>query len=174
MSYENKIVYAFIDSQNLNLGVRSQGWVLDFKKFRLYLKNKYNVKKAFLFIGYIERNKKLYQYLEKVGYTLVFKPAVRYKKDGKFKIKGNVDIELAMTVMIELSNFKKAVIVSGDGDFYILLKCLLSKKKLEVLLVPNKNYSSLLREFQDNISILSFERNLLQKKKTEIRGRSKP
>jgi hypothetical protein len=37
------IVYAFIDSQNLNLGTQSAGWKLDFRKFRLYLKNKYGV-----------------------------------------------------------------------------------------------------------------------------------
>jgi hypothetical protein len=53
-------VYAFIDSQNLNLGVRSQGWKLDFCKFRVFLKDKYKVNKAYLFIGYIPENKKLY------------------------------------------------------------------------------------------------------------------
>jgi hypothetical protein len=56
--------YAFIDSQNLNLGVRSMGWVLDFKKFRIYLKNKYNIQKAFLFIGYLSGNEKLYTKLQ--------------------------------------------------------------------------------------------------------------
>lgn len=55
------IVYAFIDSQNLNLGIRSQGWVLDFKKFRLYLKNKYHVEKAYLFIGMVPGNEQLYE-----------------------------------------------------------------------------------------------------------------
>jgi len=44
--------YAFIDSQNLNLGVRSLGWKLDWRKFRQYLRNKYNVTDTFLFIGY--------------------------------------------------------------------------------------------------------------------------
>ena len=37
--------YAFIDSQNLNLGVRSQGWKLDFERFRVFLKDKYKVEK---------------------------------------------------------------------------------------------------------------------------------
>ena len=46
------IIYAFIDSQNLNLGIRSSGWVLDFSRFRVYLKDKYRAEKAFLFIGY--------------------------------------------------------------------------------------------------------------------------
>lgn len=45
---KKEIIYAFIDSQNLNLGVRSQGWELDWRKFRQYLRNKYNVTKAYL------------------------------------------------------------------------------------------------------------------------------
>ncbi|MFZ2025787.1 MAG: hypothetical protein WAV30_00685, partial [Microgenomates group bacterium] len=53
-------VYAFIDSQNLNIGVLNQGGKLDFRKFRQYLKLKHNVTKAFLFIGYVEENKVLY------------------------------------------------------------------------------------------------------------------
>ena len=41
--------YAFIDSQNLNLGIQLLGWKLDYKKFRIYLKEKYNVTKAYIF-----------------------------------------------------------------------------------------------------------------------------
>ena len=51
-----KKVYAFIDSQNLNLGVRSEGWTIDYSKFRLYLRNKYNVDKAFIFIGLVQKS----------------------------------------------------------------------------------------------------------------------
>ena len=48
--------------------------------------------------------------------------------------------------MIEFRNFNKAVIVSGDGDFYCLAKYLLSKEKLEALLIPNRfKFSALLR-----------------------------
>lgn len=57
--------YAFIDSQNLNLGVRSQGWKLDWSKFRQYLKNKYNVVEAYVFIGYKPGNERLYTELQK-------------------------------------------------------------------------------------------------------------
>jgi hypothetical protein len=69
--------YAFIDSQNLNLGIRSQGWVLDFRKFRIYLKDKFKVQKAFLFIGYMKENHKLYELLRSSGFELVFKPAIK-------------------------------------------------------------------------------------------------
>jgi hypothetical protein len=69
--------YAFIDSQNLNLSIRDQGWVLDFKKFRTYLKDKYSITKAFLFIGYIHENQDLYTALQEFGYILVFKPTLK-------------------------------------------------------------------------------------------------
>jgi len=52
--------YAFIDSQNLNLGIQKLGWKLDYKKFRVYLKEKYNVQKAYMFISFVSLNQKLY------------------------------------------------------------------------------------------------------------------
>ena len=64
--------YAFIDSQNLHLGVKSQGWELDYGRFRQYLRTKYKVKKTYLFIGYIEGNQSLYTYLQSVGYICIF------------------------------------------------------------------------------------------------------
>lgn len=56
---KKQTVYAFIDSQNLNLGVKDAGWNLDFKKFRIYLEDKYNVARAYLFIGHVAGNEKL-------------------------------------------------------------------------------------------------------------------
>lgn len=64
--------FAFIDSQNLNLAVKDQGWKLDFKRFRVYLSDKYHVTKAFLFIGYVSTNQDLYVALQDYGYILVF------------------------------------------------------------------------------------------------------
>jgi hypothetical protein len=52
--------YAFIDSQNLNLSVKDQGWRLDYKRFRRYLQDKYGVAKAFVFIGYMPTQQALY------------------------------------------------------------------------------------------------------------------
>ncbi|TSC94407.1 MAG: Uncharacterized protein CEN87_528 [Parcubacteria group bacterium Licking1014_1] len=72
--------YAFIDSQNLNLGIRSSGWILDFSRFYVYLKDKYKINKAFLFIGYVPGNESLYTYLQKAGYIVIFKPTLEVKK----------------------------------------------------------------------------------------------
>lgn len=135
--------YAFIDSQNLNLNIRNQGWILDFAKFRVYLKEKYGVTKAFLFVGYLEGNQKMYDFLERSDYICIFKPTLEYK-DGTTK--GNCDAELVLQTMIEYQKYNRAVIVSGDGDFHCLVKHLLEKEKLEALLIPNRfKFSALLK-----------------------------
>jgi uncharacterized LabA/DUF88 family protein len=135
--------YAFIDGQNLNLGIRTLGWKLDFKKFRIYLKEKYNVTRAYYFIGFLEGNNDLYSSLQKDNYILIFKPTFK-NKDGK--IKGNCDAELVLQAMIDYNSFDKAVIVTGDGDFYCLVKYLRERDKLRNVLTPNEKYSSLLKK----------------------------
>jgi uncharacterized LabA/DUF88 family protein len=136
--------YAFIDSQNLNLGIKDQGWELDFHRFRIYLKEKYGVTKAYLFLGYLPENEKLYKTLKRYGYELVFKPVIRSRKRD---VKGNIDAELVLQAMIDYRKYTKAVIVTGDGDFYCLVKYLKAQGKLLRLLVPNRyKYSTLLRQ----------------------------
>ena len=135
---------AFIDSQNLNLSIQKLGWKLDFRKFRIYLKEKYKVKDAFIFIGHVSGNESLYTFLQKAGYLVVFKPTLEYKKDGKCYTKGNVDAELVLHTMIEFNNYNKAIIISGDGDFYCLVEYLISKDKLKKILIPDQARCSIL------------------------------
>ncbi len=166
------IVYTFIDSQNLNLGVKSQGWKLDWRKFRQYLRNKYNVTKAFLFIGYKPGNEMLYAIMQKMGFVVILKPTLELP-DGT--VKGNVDAELVLHTIIEYKNYDKALIVSGDGDFYCLVEYLVNKNKLLLLLAPNRHYSRLLRDFSKFIVRVDRLRESLEfKKTTGIGVRSKP
>ena len=145
--------FAFIDSQNLNLSILNQGWKLDFKRFRVYLKDKFNVTNAFLFIGYDPTNSDLYTSLQTYGYILIFKPALKLPSG---KTKGNIDAELVLHTMIQYNNFDKAVIVTGDGDFYCLVEYLIKHNKLEKLLIPDKNkYSSLFRKFIFDIQFMN-------------------
>lgn len=151
--------YAFIDSQNVNLAIREQGWVLDYKRFRKYLLDKYHITKAFLFIGYVPANQPLYTAMQDAGYILIFKPTLQLP-DGT--VKGNVDAELVLHAMIEYKNYQKAVIVTGDGDFYCLVDYLNKQNKLLKLLVPNvRKYSKLLKPFAPDK--LDFMNNLQKK-----------
>jgi uncharacterized LabA/DUF88 family protein len=136
---------------------------LDFKKFRKYLTDKFRVKKAFLFIGYVKENQNLYKYLRSAGYELIFKPTT---KDNIGKAKGNIDAELVLyAAAIEFKNYDKAVFVSGDGDFYCLYEYLEKKKKLLAIIIPNtKTESSLLRKFQKYKTFIIFEKERLELK----------
>jgi len=159
--------YAFIDSQNLNLGTQRMGWKLDWRKFRQYLKDKHGVTKAYMFIGYMSENESLYEYMHELGYLVVLKPTVDVsnkppadgdksasaedKDKDKPQVKGNVDAELVLYAMKELPNYSKAIIVSGDGDFFSLAEYLEEQGKLAHILTPNWQYSSLLKVFEPKI-----------------------
>lgn len=151
--------YAFIDSQNLNLAIREQGWTLDFEKFRKYLTDKYGITKAFIFIGYVPKNRRLYTSLQEYGYIIIFKPTLSLPDK---RVKGNVDAELVLHCMIEYNNYDRALIVTGDGDFYCLVDYLSSKDKLLKLFVPNsKKYSGLLKQVA--VNKMDFMNNLRKK-----------
>ena len=137
--------FAFIDGQNLYLSIKSLGWKIDYGKFRKYLADKYKVSKSFIFLGYVASNEELYTALQTQGYICIFKPTLEYK-DGKTK--GNCDAELVLHTMLEIDNFDRAVLVTGDGDFHCLVKHLIKRQKLHKLLIPNQaSYSALLKRF---------------------------
>ncbi len=148
--------YAFIDSNNLNLGIQSLGWKLDFGRFRRYLKEKYRVKVAYMFIGYVPTNQSLYSFLQKIGYVLVFKPTI---PDKEGNLKGNIDADLVLQVMIDFKNYDNAIIVTSDGDFHSLVKYLYEQQKLLFVMSPyTKTCSALLKKaakekiiFMDNL-----------------------
>ena len=180
-----QITYAFIDSQNLNLGIQKLGWKMDWKKFRKFLQEKYGVSKAFMFIGYVPEQEKMYQQLHASGYMVVLKPtydmtkpyqehiASEEKKPEDDKhIKGNIDADLVLWAMKEIGNYDKAVIVSGDGDFYSLVEYLEENNKLLKLLAPSGYYSKLYNRFDNYIDRIDKSRKELvyydRKKRTKI------
>lgn len=125
--------YAFIDSQNLYRGIKSLGWTLDWRKFRIYLREKYAVGRACLFLGFVAEYSDLYEQLRKAGFVLKFKPTV---SNARGEIKGNIDADLVLQAMIDYEEYAKAVIVTSDGDFYSLVDYLNEKEKLEIVLSP--------------------------------------
>lgn len=185
--------YAFIDSQNLNVSIQKLGWKIDWHKFRAYLTEKYGVTKAFMFIGYVPEFEDMYQQLHETGFLIVLKPTFDMTrprpeqeekpkdsnnsgKEEEKKTKGNVDADLVLWAMKELKHYDKAVIVSGDGDFYSLIEYLESEKKLLKLLAPNSHYSSLYNRYEpyvDRLDLAKRELAYFDHKKHKAR-RSKP
>ena len=161
-------VYAFIDSQNLNLGTQRMGWKMDWRKFRKWLKDEHGVVNAYMFIGYMSENESLYEYMHELGFLVVLKPTVdvsnkgnkndkpedKTKEKEKPMVKGNVDAELVLYAMKELPNYDQAIIVSGDGDFFSLAEYLEEQGKLKQVITPNWQFSSLLKPFDAKITRL--------------------
>ena len=138
------------------------GWRLDFARFRVYLKDKYAISRAFLFIGYIPQNQALYTSLQAQGYILIFKPTLKLPSGT---VKGNVDAELVLHTMIEYPNYEKAMIITSDGDFFCLADYLLRKDKLLKLMIPDRNkFSSLLRKLMVHIVFMNDLRSKLEYK----------
>ena len=143
MEYKNDYNVAFIDGQNLNLGIQMEGWKIDHQKFRDYLTEKYNVKDAYYFLGYINEDlQDLYDGLQKAGFIVKFK---NHAHSMKSKKKGNVDTEIVFEIMKRLNegdDFNKVVLISGDGDYKRLIDYLIEKKRFLKVLFPNKAFAS--------------------------------
>src|SRR3989338_4337013 len=135
--------YAFIDGTNLHKGICELGWRLDYKRFRVWLTDKYLVNRAYIFVGFIAANTSLYRDLQNWGYTIVFKQALLNKQG---ETKGNCDAEMVLQTVSDMyeKNYDKAVIVTGDGDFACLASFLNSRSKLAAVLSPSHEKASVL------------------------------
>jgi len=154
--------FAYIDGANLHKGIKDLGWSLDYKRFRVWLKEKYSVERAYLFIGLMPKHKDLYTSLQEAGFTLVFKE-ITY--DGQGNIKGNCDADLVLAAVRDTyeNNFAKMILVSCDGDYSSLVQFLLGKNKFKVILSPNnKNkLSILLKRTSAPIAYLDNQKSIL-------------
>jgi uncharacterized LabA/DUF88 family protein len=137
---------AFVDGQNLHMGTAKREvdpWRIDLKRFRVYLEQKYQVGTAYYFLGFVQdENQDLYEAIQNAGFILVFKkhnPAMLGTK------KGNVDSDLIFSVMKKLykrEDFDKIVLVSGDGDYKILVDFLIEENRFEKILFPDRKRAS--------------------------------
>ena len=163
---KDKNNFAYIDGANLYRGVASLEWRLDYRKFRVWLVEKYGVQRAYIFIGLISKYGDLYKYLQESGYTLVFKEVI-YDSDGKPK--GNCDADLVLQATRDAyeDKFDRAVLVSSDGDYASLVKFLKERDRLRVILSPHtkEKCSILLKRTNARITYLNDVRSFLEERK---------
>jgi uncharacterized LabA/DUF88 family protein len=139
--------YCYVDGQNLHLGTASAepSWKIDLAKFRVYLREKYGIEKAFYYLGYVQDGVKieqLYESIQNAGFILVFRQHNAAMIGNK---KGNVDSDIIFSVMKRLyskEKFGKIVLVSGDGDYKMLVDFLIEENRFEKILFPNKKFRS--------------------------------
>ena len=146
MSKEGLKNIAFVDGQNLYMGTaksKFNPWKIDLARFRVYLEQKYKITRVYYFLGYVqETNQDLYEEIQHAGFVLVFKehnPAMIGKK------KGNVDSDIIFNIMKKIykkEDFDNILLVSGDGDYKLIVDFLIEENRFEKILFPNKKFAS--------------------------------
>ena len=159
--------FAYIDGANLYEGNKSLGWELDYFRFRIWLKEKHSVTRAYLFIGLIPKYANLYTHLQESGFTLVFKQTVY---DGSGKPKGNCDADLVLQAVQDFYEkaCDKAIFVSSDGDYAATIKFLLSNQKVAAVISPNNNCSILIKRTNVPIVYLNGIKEKIEKRPIKL------
>ena len=135
---------AYVDGQNLNLSTGSDEWDVDWGELVRHLRERYGVGTVYYFPGYRKKvQEKMYEKMEQAGFTLVFK---EYDETQTSVKKGDVDAFMMFTILTDLfergDSFEKIVLISGDGDFYVLVKFLLERGRFEKMLLPTRKSAS--------------------------------
>lgn len=134
---------AYIDASNLRFWVAQSGWTLDYKSFRSWLRDKFWVTKAILFMWLVPEYANLYNYLQTIGYEIIFRPTLT-NKEGKTK--WNVDGEIILQISSDYYEWRleQAILVSGDGDYHCIVEFLKRKNLPTIIVSPNQKYLSYL------------------------------
>jgi len=128
VAYPEERVGLFIDGSNLYAAARALGFDIDYKRLLEVFREKGRLIRAFYYTALIEDQeyspiRPLVDWLDYNGYTMVTKPTKEFTDSmGRRKIKGNMDIELAIDVMEMAEHLDHVIIFSGDGDFRRLVE----------------------------------------------------
>ena len=131
--YPQERLAIFIDGANLYSAARALGFDIDFKRLRTEFAGKGRLIRAFYYTAMFDDQeysplRPLVDWLDYNGFTMVTKPTKEYTDaSGRRKIKGNMDIELAIDVMEMASHVDHIVLFSGDGDFRRLVEAVQRK-----------------------------------------------
>lgn len=133
MFYRDERLALFIDGSNLYAAARALGFDIDYKLLRQEFMRRGKLLRAFYYTALLENDeyspiRPLVDWLHYNGYSMVTKPAKEFTDSlGRRKVKGNMDIELAVDAMELAPYLDHAVIFSGDGDFRRLIEALQRK-----------------------------------------------
>lgn len=138
--YPEERVALFIDGSNLYAAARALNFDIDYKRLLAVFSDKCRLIRAFYYTAMVEDQeyspiRPLVDWLDYNGYTMVTKPTKEFTDSaGRRKIKGNMDIELAIDVMEMADKLDHVVLFSGDGDFRRLVEAV-QRKGLRVSVV---------------------------------------
>jgi uncharacterized LabA/DUF88 family protein len=121
--YPNERIALFIDGANLYSAARGLGFDIDYKRLLDHFRGKGTLIRAFYYTALLEDQeysplRPLIDWLDYNGYAVVTKPAKEFTDaNGRRRIKGNMDIELAIDALEIADKLDHMILFSGDGDF---------------------------------------------------------
>ena len=133
MFYKDDRLALFIDGSNLHAAAKSLGFDIDFKLLRAEFERRGKLLRAYYYTAILEQEefsplRPLMDWLTYNGFSVVTKPAKDFlDAQGRRKIKGNMDVELAVNAMELAPHLDHVVLFSGDGDFRPLVEALQRK-----------------------------------------------
>ncbi len=126
--YPEERLALFIDGANLYATARALDMEIDYKNLRAHFAKQSRLTRAFYYTAILEDQeysplRPLIDWLDYNGFTLVTKPVKEFTDEhGRRKIKGNMDIEIAVDMLNICDSIDHIVLFSGDGDFRRLLE----------------------------------------------------
>ncbi|MFM2339473.1 MAG: hypothetical protein RLZZ360_109 [Candidatus Parcubacteria bacterium] len=161
---------AYIDGQNLFMGTTRSAvpWQVSSVRFRVYLRDLYHVDRAYYYLGYVQNDdvyQRLYEEIQSAGFILVFREHNSAMLGTK---KGNVDSDIIFSIMKRLykkENFDQVVLVSGDGDYKMLVDFLIEEGRLRKILFPDGKrasslYKQITRQYFDDIGKVDIRKKI--------------
>lgn len=126
--YSQEKIALFIDGSNLYAAARALGFDIDYKNLLELFSSKGQLVRAYYYTALMEDQeylpiRPLVDWLDYNGYTMVTKPTKEFTDSmGRRKVKGNMDMELAIDVLEMADHLDHAILFSGDGDFRRLVE----------------------------------------------------
>jgi uncharacterized LabA/DUF88 family protein len=128
MRISEERIALFIDGANLYATAKTLGFDIDYRRLLAEFQSRGTLVRAYYYTTIIEDQefssiRPLVDWLDYNGYTVVTKPTKEFIDDGgRRRVKGNMDIELAIDAMELARHVDQMVLFSGDGDFRSLVE----------------------------------------------------
>lgn len=160
-------VYVFIDAANILYSQQTLGWRVDYQKLKKYFERECDLKGIFFYTGNVGENHKQGLFLEKLksfGYQVTAKEVKRIQVGrNTYEWKGNLDVELTIDVIKNLSNFDTLVLMSGDSDFAPLLDTVRASHKRVIVMSTKGHISRELLERAKYLNLTKLENQIAYK-----------
>ncbi len=132
----------YIDGNNLYRSAKERGFDINYKKFRGWLRQKYNPENVYLFVGLVPSRTSFYKYLQESGFILIFKQTITVAGI----VKGNCDAELVLKTVSDFytKSYTSCILITGDGDFGCLVEFLQENKVIKRVIAPDEDKCSIL------------------------------